>query len=101
LNDTGDGSSKLIFDCLHQNWLYKLRNCGGKAFCFGSLSSRTRFTLFPNKKQNMNDALGYTSSVFLGKAEQMVKVASYVNDKGFVPRELVDNEVSWFYGYEE
>ncbi|KAJ3021767.1 NAD-dependent glutamate dehydrogenase [Thoreauomyces humboldtii] len=41
---------------------------------------------------------GYASNVFAGKQEQLQKVCAYVEDKGFVPKELVSNEVSWFYG---
>lgn len=45
------------------------------------------------------EAIGYSTSVFPGKQDQMVKVCQYVAEKGFVPKELVDNEVSWFYGF--
>ncbi|KAJ3101712.1 NAD-dependent glutamate dehydrogenase [Phlyctochytrium planicorne] len=41
---------------------------------------------------------GYTDNVFAGKAEQMEKVSAYIDEKGFIPKELVNNEVSWFYG---
>ena len=41
----------------------------------------------------------YTSNLFSGKAEQLKTVAKYVEEKGFIPKELVFNEVSWFYGY--
>ncbi|KAJ3183114.1 NAD-dependent glutamate dehydrogenase [Geranomyces variabilis] len=41
---------------------------------------------------------GYASNVFAGKQEQLQKVCSYVEEKGFIPKELVLNEVSWFYG---
>ncbi|KAJ3036171.1 NAD-dependent glutamate dehydrogenase [Rhizophlyctis rosea] len=41
---------------------------------------------------------GYTSNVFAGKQEQLAKVCAYVEEKGFIPKELVFNEVSWFYG---
>ncbi|TPX41085.1 glutamate dehydrogenase [Synchytrium endobioticum] len=40
----------------------------------------------------------YTSNLFSGKAEQLKTVAKYVEEKGFIPKELVFNEVSWFYG---
>jgi hypothetical protein len=42
---------------------------------------------------------GYTDNVFLGKQEQLAKVCSFIEEKGFIPKELVQNEVSWFYGY--
>ncbi|KAI8824995.1 Glutamate/Leucine/Phenylalanine/Valine dehydrogenase-domain-containing protein [Fimicolochytrium jonesii] len=41
---------------------------------------------------------GYTSNVFAGKQDQLHKVCAYVQEKGFIPSELVLNEVSWFYG---
>jgi glutamate dehydrogenase len=42
--------------------------------------------------------MGYASNVFAGKAEQMKRVSEYVKEKGFVPKDLIENEVSWFYG---
>jgi glutamate dehydrogenase len=41
---------------------------------------------------------GYETNVFAGKNEQMVQVADYLSSSGFLPKELVQNEVSWFYG---
>ncbi|KAJ3048167.1 NAD-dependent glutamate dehydrogenase [Rhizophlyctis rosea] len=41
---------------------------------------------------------GYASNVFAEKQEQLLKVCAYVEEKGFIPKELVFNEVSWFYG---
>ncbi|TPX63849.1 glutamate dehydrogenase [Spizellomyces sp. 'palustris'] len=41
---------------------------------------------------------GYASNHFAGKQEQLQKVCAYVEQKGFIPKELVLNEVSWFYG---
>jgi len=40
---------------------------------------------------------GYTTPVFKGKEEQRAIVENIVAAKGFVPRELVANEVRWFY----
>ncbi|TPX74221.1 hypothetical protein CcCBS67573_g04511 [Chytriomyces confervae] len=40
----------------------------------------------------------YSSNVFAGKQEQLTKVCSFIEEKGFIPKELVANEVSWFYG---
>lgn len=40
---------------------------------------------------------GYVAPVFEGKEAQMEAVMNAVEDKGFVPPELVDNEVQWFY----
>ncbi|KAL7752816.1 NAD-dependent glutamate dehydrogenase [Sorochytrium milnesiophthora] len=42
--------------------------------------------------------LGYTENIFDGKQEQMVKVAQHIEQKGFLPKEHIMNEVSWFYG---
>lgn len=41
---------------------------------------------------------GYETNVFAGKKEQMVQVGEYLRNSGFIPKELVQNEVSWFYG---
>ncbi|KAF8817116.1 NAD-specific glutamate dehydrogenase [Phlegmacium glaucopus] len=40
---------------------------------------------------------GYTTPVFKGKEEQRALVEIDVAAKGFIPRELVGNEVKWFY----
>lgn len=40
---------------------------------------------------------GYSSNIFEGKPEQMKKVANYISSKGFLPIELIENEVAWFY----
>ncbi|KAJ3481702.1 hypothetical protein NLI96_g7482 [Meripilus lineatus] len=42
---------------------------------------------------------GYTTPIFKGKEEQRAKVQANVAAKGFIPRELVGNEVHWFYSY--
>ncbi|KAH9831374.1 NAD-dependent glutamate dehydrogenase [Rhodofomes roseus] len=42
---------------------------------------------------------GYTTPVFKGKEEQKAKVLANVTAKGFIPRELVANEVNWFYAH--
>ncbi|KAJ3365780.1 NAD-dependent glutamate dehydrogenase [Allomyces javanicus] len=49
-----------------------------------------------NTKPSANHP-GYTENVFDGKQEQMLKVAAYIAEKGFLPKELVQNEVQWFY----
>lgn len=41
---------------------------------------------------------GYVDVVFDGKQEQMLEVCKCIEEKGFIPRELVQNEVAWFYG---
>ncbi|KAI9208576.1 Glutamate/Leucine/Phenylalanine/Valine dehydrogenase-domain-containing protein [Polychytrium aggregatum] len=40
----------------------------------------------------------YNSTVFVGKAEQLKQVCAHIEEKGFIPKELVQNEVTWFYG---
>lgn len=41
---------------------------------------------------------GYVDNRYDGKPEQMLNVCSYIVEKGFLPKELVENEVAWFYG---
>ena len=40
---------------------------------------------------------GYSSNIFEGKPEQMKQVADFISSKGFLPIELIENEVAWFY----
>lgn len=40
---------------------------------------------------------GYVAPVFEGKDKQMEAVMDGVEDKGFVPPELVESETKWFY----
>ncbi|KAH7913967.1 NADH-dependent glutamate dehydrogenase [Hygrophoropsis aurantiaca] len=47
--------------------------------------------------QRVKNLPGYTTPVFKGKEEQRAKVQADVANKGFIPRELVANEVNWFY----
>ncbi|KAF7725002.1 NAD-dependent glutamate dehydrogenase [Apophysomyces ossiformis] len=44
-----------------------------------------------------NDS-GYNTNVFAEKDQQMAQVCSYLESIGFLPKDLVENEVSWFYG---
>jgi len=46
---------------------------------------------------HQKDLSGYNDNVFSGKQEQTIKVAEYIASKGFIPHDLVQNEVSWFY----
>jgi hypothetical protein len=41
---------------------------------------------------------GYAETVYEGKQEQMTHVRQWCEEKGFIPKELVANEVAWFYG---
>ncbi|KAG1751101.1 NADH-dependent glutamate dehydrogenase [Suillus lakei] len=47
--------------------------------------------------QRVRNLPGYTTPMFNGKDEQRAKVKVDVTAKGFIPRELVENEVDWFY----
>jgi glutamate dehydrogenase len=40
---------------------------------------------------------GYVAPVFEGKAQQMEAVMDGVEEKGFMPPELVESETKWFY----
>ncbi|KAI9317222.1 Glutamate/Leucine/Phenylalanine/Valine dehydrogenase-domain-containing protein [Dichotomocladium elegans] len=44
-----------------------------------------------------DDGYGYSANVFPEKQEQMVKVFSLIEQTGFIPKELIQNEVAWFY----
>ncbi|KAI9356984.1 Glutamate/Leucine/Phenylalanine/Valine dehydrogenase-domain-containing protein [Zopfochytrium polystomum] len=52
----------------------------------------------PGAPKVSRPADGYNDNVFAGKAEQQAKVCALIEEKGFIPKELVFNEVSWFYG---
>ncbi|KAI8646021.1 Glutamate/Leucine/Phenylalanine/Valine dehydrogenase-domain-containing protein [Parasitella parasitica] len=52
----------------------------------------------PSGKLNTTADFGYNANVFAGKEEQMVQVQEYLENSGFLPKELVKIEVSWFYG---
>jgi len=39
----------------------------------------------------------YTEYVFPGKAEQMEKVKAFIAEKKFIPSEVLDQEITWFY----
>ena len=41
---------------------------------------------------------GYAQNTFGGKPEQMVQVRDYIAQKGFLPQDLIEPEVQWFYG---
>jgi glutamate dehydrogenase len=49
--------------------------------------------------QSTIDSEGYSSNTFSGKPEQMVQVRDYIAQKGFLPSEIIEPEVKWFYGY--
>ncbi|WFD36784.1 glutamate dehydrogenase [Malassezia cuniculi] len=43
------------------------------------------------------DTAGYTDTVFDGKAVQAAKVQEILEEKGFIPRDIISSEVAWFY----
>jgi glutamate dehydrogenase len=45
----------------------------------------------------VNNESGYATNVFADKESQMVQVCDHLEKLGFLPKELVKNEVSWFY----
>lgn len=40
---------------------------------------------------------GYADNRFDGKLEQMKQVCQKLKGNGFIPQELIENEVTWFY----
>ena len=40
---------------------------------------------------------GYSSNIFEGKPDQMRHVADFISSKGFLPNDLIEKEVEWFY----
>ncbi|CAB4432902.1 NAD-dependent glutamate dehydrogenase [Rhizophagus irregularis] len=54
--------------------------------------------LFMPTNSIVKDSSGYSDNIFEGKADQMLKVCEYLEEKGFIPKDLVRHEVSWFYG---
>ncbi|KAJ3318608.1 NAD-dependent glutamate dehydrogenase, partial [Gonapodya sp. JEL0774] len=44
------------------------------------------------------DSMGYHTHRFSAKNAQMERVAKLLKEKGFIPQDLVDPEVQWFYG---
>ena len=54
---------------------------------------------FNSKMKFTAESPGYKGHVFPNKQEQMAEVVTFVEAQGFIPKELVKNEVSWFYGF--
>lgn len=51
----------------------------------------------PTVKDRKMSIDGYSSNIFDGKPEQMKQVADFILSKGFLPKDLIENEVAWFY----
>jgi len=47
----------------------------------------------------IHESDGYTENSFEGKMEQMKQVVEYISSKGFLPAELTEAEVAWYYKY--
>jgi glutamate dehydrogenase len=61
-------------------------------------SAQTLLVPSHEKPHTVKNVSGYNSNVFPGKEEQMVSVCEFLSGIGFLPKDLVQNEVSWFYG---
>jgi hypothetical protein len=48
------------------------------------------------KNHKIHEKTGYTDTRFPGKEEQFQKVVKALKSKGFIPNELVENEVPFF-----
>lgn len=46
-----------------------------------------------------SNSIGYAENRFQGKQAQMKLVCEKLKEKGFIPTELIENEVIWFYKY--
>lgn len=57
-------------------------------------AARPNSSLRKDRKMSID---GYSSNVFEGKPAQMAQVASFIAEQGFLPAELIETEVAWFY----
>ncbi|GJE97674.1 NAD-specific glutamate dehydrogenase [Phanerochaete sordida] len=53
----------------------------------------------PPAAHRVKNVPGYSTPIFKGKEEQRAKVQANIAKQGFIPRELVANEVNWFYSH--
>jgi glutamate dehydrogenase len=51
----------------------------------------------PQPHNVLKNTAGYEAVVFAGKKAQAARVEELIKEKGFIPSELVHNEVAWFY----
>ncbi|CAD6909819.1 unnamed protein product [Tilletia caries] len=51
----------------------------------------------PGSDHKIANHIGYSDTVFAGKAEQAKEVVATLKHKGFIPPDLVEAEVNWFY----
>ncbi len=57
-------------------------------------NANTQRALKKDRKMSID---GYSSNVFEGKPAQMTQVAQFIAEKGFLPQDLIEAEVAWFY----
>ena len=84
----------LLLKCTRFRILRAYSERASTASCFSSLPSLTHSYLTSPFYDSLS---GYTDTVFEGKVEQATKVQKLLKDKGFIPPDLVDAEVAWFY----
>ncbi|CDZ97227.1 nad-specific glutamate dehydrogenase [Phaffia rhodozyma] len=63
----------------------------------GDFTAASRTPSSDNIHRIRKDTVGYKDSVYAGKAAQQVEVEKVVASQGFLPADLVKNEVNWFY----
>jgi hypothetical protein len=54
-------------------------------------------SIFSNNEATRSD--GYSINIFSDKTKQMTEVVRLIQNHGFIPVELVQDEVKWFYKY--
>ncbi|KAH9950670.1 NADH-dependent glutamate dehydrogenase [Amylocystis lapponica] len=72
---------------------------GGPTTSHLSVPGQHHYSGSEQSLHRLKNVPGYTTPVFKGKEEQRAKVQADVAAKGFIPRELVANEVNWFYSH--
>ncbi len=85
----------IFFDCLFVG--YKELSIEQRLLSIGKLATMQQQqpgTYVPVEP----DSAGYLNNSFAGKKEQLLQVCDYVAQKGFLPANLVNHEVNWFYG---
>ncbi|KAI7851013.1 Glutamate/Leucine/Phenylalanine/Valine dehydrogenase-domain-containing protein [Circinella umbellata] len=61
-------------------------------------SPLARTAINNDHEDQCDDGYGYSTNVFAGKQDQMVQVCQHIEQTGFMPKDLIENEVAWFYG---
>jgi|SRR5579862_4355212 len=60
----------------------------------GTPITATHLSILNNKSHKIQDQQGYKDTRFLGKEEQYRRVVKSLLAKGFIPNDLVENEVA-------